>query len=150
MRFILFIIFIFTVFSACNKDKFTTAPQISFKEFEPNQGSNRDVITNQPHLIFEITDGDGDLDRDSAKIFLKNTLTGKVDSSLRFPELGSAAGKNFKGDVRVGLFSVMQGRNLPSTQRPFVDTLSFEVFVVDKAKNKSNVIIAQPFYFFTL
>ncbi|MEJ7627282.1 MAG: hypothetical protein WKF35_10490 [Ferruginibacter sp.] len=150
MRITFFIFILSLSFSSCQKDKFTSAPQISFKEFRPNQGNNRDGVTNQPYLVFEITDGDGDLDTDSSKIFVRNTLTNKVDSSLRFPELGSSAGKNFKGEVQVGLFSVMAGRDLPSTQRPYVDTLSFEVYVNDKAKNKSNVIIAGPFYYFTL
>lgn len=150
MRFAIFILILIFAFSACKKDKFTSAPQISFKKFEPNQGNNRDAISNQPHLIFEITDSEGDLDEDSARIFVRNTLTNKTDSTLRFPNLGSAAGKNFKGDVKVGLFTVMGGRDLPSSQRPYVDTLAFEVYVIDKAKNKSNVILARPFYYFTL
>lgn len=137
-------------FVACDKDEFTAAPQIKFKEFDPNQGSNLPNAA-PSYLIFEVTDGDGDLDTDSAKIVVKNTLTGVVDSmNLKFPDLGSALGKNFKGDVQVDLKSTMGGRSLPSTQRPYVDTIGFEVYVVDKAKNKSNVIIAQPFYFFTL
>ncbi len=150
MRFLFFICIMLFAFAGCKKDKFTTAPQIVFKEFKPNQGNNRDAISNQPYIVFEITDGEGDLDTDSAKIFVRNTLTNKIDSNLRFPNLGSAAGKNFKGDVQVGLFTVLGGRDLPSTQRPFVDTLAFEVYVVDKAKNKSNVILAQPFYYLTL
>lgn len=150
MRFTIFLLIIIFAFSACKKDKFTTSPQIIFKKFQPNQGNNRDAITNQPYLIFEITDSEGDLDVDSAKIYVRNTLTNKIDSSFRFPDLGSAAGKNFKGDVQVGLFTVMGGRDLPSTQRPYVDTLAFEVYVTDRAKNKSNVILAQPFYYFTL
>jgi len=149
MRFTIFLLIITLAFPGCKKDKFTTAPQINFKEFKPNQGNNRDAIANQPYLVFEITDSEGDLDVDSSKIYIRNTLTNKIDS-FQFPDLGSAAGKNFKGDVQVGLFSVMGGRDLPSTQRPFVDTLQFEVYVTDLAKNKSNVILAEPFYFFTL
>lgn len=137
------------MFSACKKDKFTTEPQISFQNFQPNNGSNRSSLNNQPYLVFEITDSQGDLDVDTAKIFVRNTLTNKLDS-FNFPDLKAARGKNFKGDVQVGLFTVMGGRNLPSTQRPYVDTLSFEVYVTDLAKNKSNVIVASPFYYFTL
>lgn len=149
MRLTLFILIIVFAFSACKKDKFTTAPQISFKEFKPNQGNNRDGIANQPHLVFEITDSEGDLDVDSSQIYVRNTLTNKIDS-FHFPDLLSARGKNFKGDVQVGLFTVMGGRDLPPTQRPYADTLTFEVYVTDLAKNKSNVILARPFYYFTL
>lgn len=137
------------LFSGCKKDKFTTEPQITFQRFQPDQGSNKSSLNNQPYLIFEITDSEGDLDIDTAKIFVRNTITNKLDS-FNFPDLKAARGKNFKGDVQVGLFTVMGGRNLPSTQRPYVDTLSFEVYVTDLARNKSNVIIASPFYYFTL
>lgn len=149
MRLIILILIIVFAFSACEKDKFTTAPQISFKKFQPNQGNNLGSTANQPYLVFEITDSEGDLDVDSSKIYIRNTLTNKMDS-FNFPALGSTAVKNFKGDVQVGLFSVMGGRDLPSTQRPYVDTIGFEVYVTDLAKNKSNVILAAPFYYFTL
>ena len=149
MRLTIFIFALLLTFTACNKDKFTTAPQISFKKFQPDQGNNYGSVANQPYLIFEITDSEGDIDTDTARIYIRNTLTNKIDS-FSFPEMGSAAGKNFKGDVQVGLFSVMGGRDLPATQRPYVDTLAFEVYVRDFAKNKSNVILAHPFYYFTL
>src|SRR5689334_21391518 len=117
LKYIIPVVLLFTLV-ACDKDKFTTAPQIKFKKFDPNQGNS--LRTSAPsYLIFEVTDGDGDLDQDSAKIVVKNTLTGVVDSmNLKFPNLGSALGKNFKGDVQVNLKSTMGGRSLPSTQRP--------------------------------
>lgn len=149
MRSLATVLFVLIIFTGCKKDKFTTEPQISFQKFQPNEGSNRSSISTQPYLIFEITDSEGDLDVDTAKIFIRNTLTNKLDS-FNFPDLKAARGKNFKGDVQIGLFTVMGGRNLPSTQRPYVDTLSFEVYVTDLAKNKSNVIIASPFYYYTL
>lgn len=152
MRFTIFILFILFAFSACNKDKFTDAPQIKFKRFEPNFSKKTDPLELQPHVIFEITDGDGDLLGDSAKIVIRNTLTNLTDSSLVFPaDLRNALGANFKGDVQVGLFRVMQGRDVtPAHPAPFTDTIGFEIYVVDGAQNKSNVIIAEPFYFLTL
>lgn len=149
MRLTIVIAILIFAFAACKKDKFTSSPQITFKEFKPNQGNNRDGITNQPHLVFEITDSEGDLDEDSSQIYVRNTFTNKLDS-FHFPNLLSAKGKNFKGDVQVGLFTVMGGRDLPSTQRPYADTIGFEVYVTDQAKHKSNVIVAQPFYYYTL
>lgn len=149
MRLLACICIVGFLFSACKKNKFTSEPQISFQKFQPDQGSNKSALNNQPYLIFEITDSEGDLDVDTAKIFIRNTLTNKLDS-FNFPDLKAARGKNFKGDVQVGLFTVMGGRNLPSSQRPYVDTLAFEVYVTDLANHKSNVIIAFPFYYFTL
>lgn len=142
------------IFTSCSKDKYTTAPQIEFKEFDPNQGSNQGGIDNQPHMIIEVRDAEGDLGfidgQDTSRIFIRNMLTNRIDSPI-LPNLGSAAGKNFKGDIVAGLFNVMGGRDLPSSQRPYVDTLQFEVYVKDFAGNQSNVIITdQPFYYFTL
>ena len=141
-------------FASCSKDKYTTVPQIEFKEFDPNQGSNLGGIDNQPHMVIEIRDSEGDLGfidgSDTSRIYIRNMLTNRIDSPI-LPNLGSAAGKNFKGDIVAGMFGVMGGRDLPSSQRPYVDTLQFEVYVKDFAGNKSNVIVTdEPFYYFTL
>jgi hypothetical protein len=154
MRFTILLLITIVAFSGCKKDKFTTEPQLTFKKFVPNQGDNHQNQTNQPHLILELTDANGDVGfnagKDTSKVYIRNILTNKLDSFL-LPNLSSAAGKNFKGDLQLGLFSVMGGRNLPSTQRPYVDTLHFEVYVTDFAKHKSNVLVTtEPFYYFTL
>ncbi|MEZ5028727.1 MAG: hypothetical protein R2765_08075 [Ferruginibacter sp.] len=66
-----------------------------------------------------------------------------------FPDLRAANKSNFKAEIDLGLLSVLGGRNLPVNQRPYVDTLYFEVYVTDFAKNKSNVLVTdQPFYYF--
>ena len=154
MRYTLLICLLALCFMACNKDKYTTAPQISFKSFNPAQGSNQNNSSNAPTLIIEATDAEGDLGlvqgKDTAKVFIKNMLTLKEDS-LDFPDLQSAGKSNFKADVEVSLFSVLGGRNLPVSARPFADTLHFQVYIRDFAKNKSNVLITdQPFIFYTL
>jgi hypothetical protein len=154
MRYTLLISILALSFMACKKDKYTTAPQISFKSFNPNEGSNYNTVADQPKLVLEITDAEGDLGfiagKDTAKVFIKNILTSKEDSMI-FPDLQAAAKKNFKATLEIGLFSVMGGRTLPTNQRPYSDNLQFEVYVKDFAKNKSNVIITdKPFTFYTL
>lgn len=154
MRFTLVFAIIVLFFAACKKDKFTTAPQISFKSYNPDQGSNYSNNSNEPVMILEITDAEGDLGfiagKDTAKIYIKNLLTNKEDS-LIFPDLRAAGKSNFKAEIQLGLLNVMGGRSLPVNQRPYVDTLFFEVYVTDFAKNKSNVLVTdQPFYYFSL
>ncbi|MEZ5028726.1 MAG: hypothetical protein R2765_08070 [Ferruginibacter sp.] len=61
MRFTLVFAIIVLLFAACKKDKFTTAPQITFKSYNPNQGSNYSNSTNEPVMTLEITDAEGDL-----------------------------------------------------------------------------------------
>ncbi|MCC7379838.1 MAG: hypothetical protein IT255_10790, partial [Chitinophagaceae bacterium] len=126
MRFTLVFAIIVLLFAACKKDKFTTAPQITFKSYNPNQGSNYSNSTNEPVMTLEITDAEGDLGfiagSDTAKIYIKNLLTSKEDS-LIFPDLRAANKSNFKAEIDLGLLSVLGGRNLPVNQRPYVDTL---------------------------
>lgn len=154
MRYTLLISIIALFLISCNKDKYTSAPQIVFKSFRPNEGSNYDNFNNQPVMVLEITDAEGDLGfingKDTAKVYIKNMLTSKLDSII-FPDLQAVRKSNFKATIEIGLFSVMGGRNLPSNQRPYQDNLQFEVYVKDFAKNKSNVIITnQPFTYYTL
>jgi hypothetical protein len=141
-------------FIGCSKDEFTDAPQLKFKRFDTNEASNYVQLHDQPHIILEVTDKNGDLgfkpNKDTAIIYLKNTLTDRIDSTLYFPDLGASAGKNFKAEVSIGLFTVLGGRDLPASQRPYSDTLYFEVYIKDFAKNESNVVTTPAFIYHTL
>jgi hypothetical protein len=156
MRYSLLFAIAILFFTACKKDKYTTAPQITFKSFRPAEGSNYSQAGDPPIMVLEVTDAEGDLGfistTEQSKVYVKNTLTGKVDSSYVFPDLRSISKSNFKANIEVGLFSVMGGRpTTPSLPRPYQDTLHFEVYVKDFAKNKSNVILTdKQFIYYTL
>lgn len=154
MRYNLLFAIAILFFTACKKDNYTTAPQITFKSFSAAEASNHTSFNDQPVMIFEVTDAEGDLGNISptevAKVYIKNTLTNKLDSMV-FPDLRSISKSNFKANIEVGLRSVLGGRSLPTNQRPYQDTLHFEVYVSDFAKNKSNVILTdKQFIYFTL
>ena len=137
---------------SCSKDKFKVEPQIKFKSIKPNTASSsitRDNL-NIPVLTVSVTDGNGDLGyiagKDTSYIFIKNLTTNRQDSFV-LPNLSSVAGKNFEADIAVTLFNVLGGSSRP---RPKTDTLFFEVYVRDFAKNKSNVIVSNdPLFYFT-
>ncbi|RYG43325.1 MAG: hypothetical protein EOO01_21510 [Chitinophagaceae bacterium] len=154
MRTIFAIFFLLTI-ASCSKDKFTDEPQIEFKGFDINQATNTMTsLDPPPHVKLKVTDGNGDVGFidgvDTAFVYLKNILNGREDS-VRFPDLGSAARKNFEAELEVSLFDVIGGRTSNFPPRPYVDTLYFEVYMRDFNRNKSNVIItSEPFYFFTL
>jgi len=154
MRYSLLFTIAILFFTACKKDKYTTAPQISFKSFSALEASNYTTVAGQPVLILEVTDAEGDLgdisSTEQSKVYIKNMLTNKEDS-LVFPDLRSISKSNFKADIEVGLRNVLGGRSLPTSQRPYQDTLHFEVYVKDFAKNKSNVILTdKQFIYYTL
>ncbi len=153
MRYTLLIAIVVSGIMACSKNKFTTAPQITFKSLKPNTLSGNIPITGQilPVLTFTVTDLEGDLGKqagkDTAFIYIKNLLANKSDS-FRFPDLTNATMKDFQADVDVTLNTnnLLQASNRPS---PKTDTLFYEVYVKDFAKNKSNTIVTTtPLYFF--
>lgn len=137
---------------SCEKDKYTTAPQIEFISVIPN-ATSISLGSAIPIITFSITDKEGDVGRnpgeDTAYIYLTNTLTGKSDS-LPFPNLATAEKTNFKGDVSVSINSVLECKSLPSGAL-HTDTLYFDIYVRDFDRNKSNVIstgeLGVPVYF---
>ena len=152
MRYTLLIASVVLGLAACNKDKFTTAPQISYKSIKPNFISGNIPITGQllPVLTFHITDAEGDIGfnagSDTAIIYIKNLLTNTSDSFF-FPKLTNATSKNFQADVDVNINTnnLLKASTRPA---PKTDTLFYEVYVKDFAKNKSNTIVTgDPVYF---
>lgn len=142
MRYFSVLGFICLLLSGCNKDKFTTTPQISYKSLKPNvvdRGFTNQVM---PLLTLRITDAEGDLGltaSDTSRIYIKNLLTGNIDSSLTLPDLSGSVTKRFQADIEITLDTniILEGGTRPS---PKTDTLYYEVYINDFAKNKSNVI----------
>ena len=152
MRYTLLLTLLAVAFAACKKDKFTTVPQISFKSVKPNTAFSNIPFSQQeiPVLTVSVTDAEGDLGfiagKDTSKVFLKNLLTNREDS-LILPNISTSAIKNFTGDIAINLASVLAASNRP---RPKTDTLFFEVYIRDFAKNKSNVIkTSAPVFYIT-
>lgn len=136
---------------SCGKEKFTTVPQIKFKSLTPNRVRS-DVNSDNPNLpiiTINITDAEGDLGFKDANnvstIFIKNLLNNRRDS-FPLPDIQTVATKNFQGDILINTFDILSPG--PRTNRPRVDTLFYEIYVVDFAKNKSNVITTpDPIYY---
>jgi hypothetical protein len=151
MRYTILIALLVVTFVACKKDKFTTVPQIKFKSIKPDVWPGSNLNPNEgPILTIGLTDAEGDFgfqdNKDTSYVYVKNISIApfKLDS-LKFPVLTAIDRKNLNVDVSVNLRSVLAQSNRP---RPKVDTLYFEVYVKDFAKNKSNVIKTDKPLFF--
>ncbi len=148
MRYSLLLTIAILFFTACKKDKFTTAPQIKYKSITPRYVVGGLGVPD-PILTINITDAEGDIGNtgaDIAYIYMKNLLTNDFDS-LPFPDLSAAAKSNFDADVDITTTKVFKCNVLPGNP-VHTDTLYFEVYVKDVAKNKSNVIItSDPVYY---
>ena len=146
MRYILSIFTVAILFFGCKKDKFTTVPQITFKSVIPNVWLSTNTAFQKdfaPVLTIRVTDAEGDLGlkvgKDTSLVYVKNLVSNAIDSSQLLPDIGTSAKPDFQADIAINLFSVMGGKPGVTT-RPRVDTLYFEVYIKDFAKNKSNVI----------
>ena len=139
-------------FTACKKDKYTSAPQIEYKSINPNTAFSNVSCNFQdiPVLTLRVTDAEGDLGfidgSDTSYLFIKNLLTNDIDS-VKLPDIRTAAVKNFSADIDINLCGFLAASTRP---RPKTDTLYFEVYVRDFAKNVSNTIrTTDPVYYIT-
>jgi hypothetical protein len=153
MRYILIIAVLGLGFLGCKKDKFNTVPQITFKKISPDTWFTTNLDPTQgPILTFKLTDAEGDFgfnnNQDTSYVYVKNITVPpyKLDS-LKFPVLTGFNRSNLQVDVEVNIRSVLASSYSSGRPLPYVDTLQFEVYVKDFAKNKSNVIIAEPLYY---
>ena len=146
MRYIILMIAAGMLFSACKKDKFTTAPQISFVSFSPDFYRGGLILDEDyPKLTIRVTDAEGDLGllsgSDTTFIHIKNLKTG-IEDSVTFPNIKPIAVKNFDADVSVFM------KQFLGAGGPVRDTIYFEVYIKDFAKNKSNLLRTdKPVYF---
>ena len=148
MRYVILFASVLIFCASCKKDKFTTAPQIKYKSLSHNL-VDLSPTSAVPVFTLHITDAEGDLGingNDVAWVYMKNLLTNKFDS-VPFPDLQAAAKKNFEADIDVTIDKVLDCRPVPGNLL-HTDTLYFEFYVKDFAKNKSNVITTpEPVYF---
>ncbi len=158
MRTTLLIIAAAFTMASCKKDKYTTAPQIKFNDFTPNTFTRGSILPPEagPFLSIQLTDAEGDFGfapgEDTSYLYIKNvTIAGAVLDSIPFPTSGQIKRNDLNAEVVVNLSnarSALIGTPTVPTH-PYVDTLHFEVYVKDFAKNKSNVITTPGFYHIT-
>ena len=144
---IIFIISLLAV--SCSKDKYTSAPQIKFESVSPDRVTSGITLGSPgiPVITLSVTDSEGDLGfktgKDTSYIYIKNLLINRLDSFV-LPDIQSVTTKNFQADIRINVFDILRGS---SRARPKVDTLRYEIYVVDFAKNKSNKVTTAPIYY---
>ena len=135
---------------SCGKDKYTTDPQLEFKSIKPNRVPSNLLSTspNIPVMTLTVTDKEGDLGfkdkSDTSILYIRHVLRNHLDS-FYLPDIQTVATSNFQGEIIINMFNVLR----PSfrTNRPRVDTLIYEMYIVDFAKNKSNVVTSEPLYY---
>jgi len=153
MRSLLLPVFLLLLLSSCQKDKFTTVPQITFISLTPNEDSSNLSFSQKdlaPKLTIRVRDAEGDMGLnsgfDTSFLYLKN-LSSQYEDTMFFPSLGNSAGKNFDAEIEINLFKAM---DCPGN-RPYIDTTYYEVYITDFAHNKSNTLTtSKPLYYHCL
>lgn len=139
-----------TGFIACKKTSSgDPVPKIAYSGLSKDSivNAGKDTIS----IMFTIVDGDGDMpfDDDSTKeIFIRDSRTPtNAEIGLKMPEFPKGLVKggqslDMKCTINLDAFTYFVLR--PS--RPNGDTLSFDIYVKDRAGNKSNMITTRPIY----
>lgn len=129
-------------------------PQIALVKVTPNtiRMASTDTIT----ISFNVADGDADLGNDPEgtlyDIYMVDSrYVGGPDVSedtlmLRFPEIPNGAQNPAKGVEGVCVLDLDGGYFYMRDDHPEGDTLQFDIYIIDKALHKSNIINTGDIY----
>lgn len=137
MKFFLILVAAFSIITvACNKDKFTTIPQLKIKSISPDVVNKGDVI----RVKGSYTDQEGDLD----SIFLVYKWYNGATSVLAFDtqrytfESLKVPNKTKEADIEINLEYQTNNLNIPILGAvPKDTTAAFGLILKDKAGNRS-------------
>ena len=118
-------------------------PRIGFLRMTKNTLKQGNALTDSLRLVLSFEDGDGDIgSNDSVNVFLFDSRqpngTPEIARMPLVPEQGAKNG--ISGEISLLIYTTccLPGCNLPSKNA--VDSLFFDVFIKDRAGNKSNVV----------
>jgi len=150
----------FAMIIACTKPPdYSDIPEIGFVSFSKGTLNQGEGFQDTTFLTISFTDGDGDIGGDTFNsIFFVDTRLDEFNDFLKYeapiiPEQGT--GNGISGEMRIQVFTTCcihpdsmfanLGCNAPfqSTGVNF-DTLVYDIYIKDRAGNKSNVIQTDP------
>jgi len=140
------IIFTISIFllTSCNKDKYTTAPQLKFKSVNTKGLHSGEVVT----FTLSFTDAEGDLS-DSLYVeqFEPRCVATRLARKYKIPEFPTS--KNQSGEILVTFgYNVPGAVPLRTPQCNRNDTCTFRFVLKDKAQNKSDTVSSDPVIIF--
>lgn len=143
MKRILFVLtFILIVAVACNKDKFTTVPQVSIKSISPSTVNSGNIIS----LNGEYTDQEGDLDSILVvyKWYAGTTVTKKDTFRYTFSTLNLPP-KTTGADIIINFeYNTFSGNFFPLQGVVKDTTATFGLILIDEAENRSEYAESNP------
>ena len=129
---------------------FAEVPKIEFVSLSKDTIRQGLFQQDSVYVTFAFEDGDGDIgredDAEENNVFFIDTRSGQLDNSFGVPYIPPQGSSNgVEGTVEILLFSTCciysngQDPCTPSTIQPY-DSVSYEIYMVDRAGNESNRI----------
>jgi hypothetical protein len=137
-----FLLFCGVLISACEKNTVSKIPNLSLVGFGPADTIRAGI--DDPFIVFRFTDGDADISNGSSSaVFIRDSRYDtfakydfpKIDESILDPKKGIAA----QGVV----FPDYPFPRLDSIHLTNGDTLYYEMYITDRANNRSNTVTSQ-------
>lgn len=130
---------------------FSVIPHIEFVALTKHTMEQSAFQTDSLWITFNFTDGDGDLgNKDTFNVFLIDNRDGFVANKYTIPVIPEeASGNGIKGEVSLLLYTTCCYYSNgfppcePNPAEP-LDTLSYDIYITDRAGNQSNIITTDP------
>jgi len=139
---ILVTIIAFGFLAGCSKDKFTTKPQLEFKNVNTNELNRNEQL----RFTLQVTDSEGDIqDTLWVQEVVKNCPSAGFTTKYKVPEF--TATPDFNGEIQI---CYAYGINLgcpiigPTCSNNKSDSATFRFWIKDKKNNVSDTISSDP------
>jgi hypothetical protein len=135
MRYYLLIVAISFLAVSCNKDKFTTKPQLKFKSINREDVSKDDVL----QIKLSFTDKEGDVDSIYVEQFSINCPKTKFHEMKPIPPFSATSNTDAEFLITYG-YRVNPALVEPQCEDVPADSCYFKFAIRDKAGNKSDTV----------
>ena len=144
---LLFSLIILCFFSCTKKSEYSLTPKISYIEMQPKQ-LNVIPASGSTYITLSFSDGDGDIGFGTNNLYLKDSRD-STTIVMEIPEIPGEYNPNLglKGQFVIEYKAAWLSLR-PDTAHLTKDTLQWEIYMVDKAGNKSNTINTDTLFLF--
>lgn len=145
MRNTILIALVCLVFLGCNKDTFSSTPQLRYKSVNTNRLSRDQIIK----FYLSFTDAEGDV-TDTMYVQKVSLNCAASNFSERVPIPTFPTSKNLKGDIFVSYSNGINntGYTTVASRCNFNDTCYFRFMMKDKANHKSDTVKSETVVIF--
>jgi len=142
------------VYGCIQKPDFSEVPELEFVGFSKTTMNQGTVNNDSTTLIVNFTDGDGDIgfasDVFETNLTVVDNRTGNLYSNFKIPAIPEQGANNgVSGEMRILLLNTCCTfpDGIPPCESPEeypTNELTFDIYMVDRAGNMSNVITTSP------